>query len=125
MWSHGDVKLGIGEDGGKKVVKVTMKAFNQMTGKESHKSLSFGDVNWGPSSWCFLHSLDGFRDSSIDKLMEKAQQLVKSNGQSYGTMTSNTNELDEMGNGPCIHDLSDSDDDCKFILIISLSCTDR
>jgi hypothetical protein len=124
MWSRGDVKLGIGEDGGKKVAKVTMKAFNQMTGKESHKSLSFGDVNWGPSSRRFLHSLDGFRNSSIDKLMEKAQQLVKSNGQSYGTTTSNTNELDEMGNGPCIHDLSDSDDDCKSILIISLSCTD-
>jgi hypothetical protein len=107
LWSSGDATL-VNEDG-KKVAKMSSKVVNQATGRESNKAIAFGDANWGTRTQRYLALLDDFRDTSIEKLIQKAQKLVKSSAGSTSQTAASESNVKITDGKRLIRDLSDDE----------------
>ena len=105
MWATGDVTLEFVD--GRKSAKTCSKEVSQATGRESSKHLSFCEANWGASTCRYMGDLDEFRDSSIDKILQKAMKLVKGHG--AGQMTASGSNVDVVDKKRCIRDISDNE----------------
>jgi len=105
MWATGDVMLEIVD--GRKAAKTCPKEISQATGRESGKHLSFCEANWGASTRRYMGDLDEFRDSSINKIVQKAMKLVKGHGASQ--MMASGSNVDEVDKKRRIRDVSDDE----------------